>query len=84
LRNIALTAPYMHDGRFRTLEQVLDFYSQGLHRSPTVDSKMGFLQQGGVHLSASDKRKVIAFLNTLTDSVFIRDKAFSNPFLRGN
>lgn len=80
LRNIALTAPYMHDGRFKTLEEVLDFYSEGLKPSPTVDSKMEFLHRGGAHLTRDEKRKIIAFLCTLTDSAFIANPEFSNPF----
>jgi len=80
LRNIAITAPYMHDGRFKCLEEVLNFYSYGLKRNATIDSKMEFVHQGGVRLSPEDQRKVIAFLNTLTDSAFIQDPAFSNPF----
>ncbi|MEK7255269.1 MAG: cytochrome c peroxidase, partial [Bacteroidota bacterium] len=49
LRNIELTAPYMHDGRFQTLEEVVDFYSEGLHSSPTVDPLMKSLHFGGKH-----------------------------------
>ena len=82
LRNIAITAPYMHDGRFKTLEAVLEFYSEGVRQSPTIDAKMGYAHRGGAHLSSADKKKVIAFLRTLTDSVFIRDRAFSNPFAK--
>lgn len=81
LRNIALTAPYMHDGRFETLEQVMDFYSEGVNPCINIDSKMGMAYQHGVHLTAEEKRKIIAFLNTLTDSVFITDKRFGNPFV---
>lgn len=81
LRNVALTAPYMHDGRFNTLKEVLDFYSEGVNTSINVDSKMGFAHQGGVRLSEADKWKVIAFLNTLTDSAFIHAPEFDNPFL---
>ena len=79
LRNVALTAPYMHDGRFKSLEEVLHFYSEGLKQSATIDSKMEYAHQGGVHLSTDDQRKVIAFLRTLTDSAFIKAPAFSNP-----
>lgn len=82
LRNVALTAPYMHDGRFKTLEEVLDFYSTGVHMSANIDSKMGYAYQGGVKLSNEEKKDIIAFLNTLTDSVFINKKEFSNPFLK--
>jgi len=81
LRNIGLTAPYMHDGRFKTLEDVLDFYSSGVHVSANIDSKMGYAYQGGVKLTSVEKKEIMAFLNTLTDSVFISKKEFSNPFL---
>ena len=79
LRNIALTAPYMHDGRFATLEEVVDFYSEGLKWSPTVDPNMKQVGQGGVQLTAREKRQLIAFLHTLTDSTFITNPKFSNP-----
>lgn len=82
LRNIALTAPYMHDGRFKDLAAVLDFYSDQVHASANVDLKMASAQHGGVHLSAKEKAQVIAFLYTLTDSAFIQDPAFGNPFLQ--
>jgi len=82
LRNLAFTAPYMHDGRFKKLEEVIDFYSEGLQVSPTVDSKMEFVHRGGSRLSAAEKRKVIAFLKTLNDYDFISNRAFSNPFIR--
>jgi cytochrome c peroxidase len=80
LRNLLFTAPYMHDGRFKTLEEVLDFYSEGLKASPTIDSKMTFAHQGGAKLTKEEKRKIIAFLKTMSDSAFIKDKRFSNPF----
>lgn len=76
LRNLAFTAPYMHDGRFKTLEEVIDFYSTGVHSSPTTDSKMTHAKQGGVHLSSEEKRKLIAFLLTLSDSTFIENPEF--------
>lgn len=81
LRNIALTAPYMHDGRFKTLDEVLDFYSTGVHMSANIDSKMGYAYQKGVKLSNEEKKDIKAFLNTLTDSIFINKKEYSNPFL---
>lgn len=80
LRNIALTAPYMHDGRFKTLEEVVAFYSNGVHRSANVDSKMGTAQLGGNQLNAEEQRQIIVFLHTLTDSVFIQNPEFGNPF----
>jgi cytochrome c peroxidase len=80
LRNIALTAPYMHDGRFKTLGEVIRFYSSGVNSSATIDSKMTRVHEGGVHLSDHDKQCLEAFLLTLTDSVFISNPEFSNPF----
>lgn len=80
LRNVELTAPYMHDGRFETLEEVLDFYSEGVKRSANIDSKMGLAHQGGVRLKAEEKKQIIAFLRTLTDSAFILNPAYSDPF----
>jgi cytochrome c peroxidase len=79
LRNIALTAPYMHDGRFATLEEVVEFYSTGLKWSPTVDPNMKQVNQGGVQLTDREKRQLIRFLETLTDSTFITNPKFSNP-----
>ena len=70
LRNIALTAPYMHDGRFRTLESVIEHYSTGVPRSPTLDPNLAKHPDGGVPLSQTDKRALVAFLKTLTDAQF--------------
>ena len=70
LRNIALTAPYMHDGRFRTLEEVVEHYSTGVVRSSTLDPNLAKHPDGGVPLSAADKQALVAFLNTLTDEQF--------------
>lgn len=80
LRNITLTAPYMHDGRFNTLEEVVDFYSEGVNVCANIDSKMTMAHRKGVGLTKDEKKKIIAFLKTLTDSAFITDPAFSNPF----
>ncbi|MGB0774390.1 MAG: cytochrome-c peroxidase, partial [Akkermansiaceae bacterium] len=66
LRNIALTAPYMHDGRFATLEEVIDHYSGGFMRSETLDPNLA-KHPTGLKLKESDKRALIAFLKTLTD-----------------
>lgn len=82
LRNVALTAPYMHDGRFKTLEEVIDFYSEGVKTNATIDSKMGSHPRGGVHLTAEEKKKLIAFLNTLTDKAFVSDPKFANPTVK--
>jgi cytochrome c peroxidase len=80
LRNIELTAPYMHDGRYQTLEEVIDFYSEGLHYSPTVDPLMKFVHQGGIQLTAQEKSDLIAFLRMLTDTTFTTNPKFSDPF----
>jgi cytochrome c peroxidase len=60
----------MHDGRFSTLEQVLDHYSEGVQRTDTLDPNLAKHPDGGLHLTAADKQAVIAFLRTLTDRRF--------------
>lgn len=80
LRNIALTAPYMHDGRFETLEEVIEFYSSGLHYNETIDPLMKQIDQGGVQLSTNEKYQLIQFLNCLTDTFYTNNKELSNPF----
>ena len=82
LRNIGLTGPYMHDGRFKSLEEVLNFYSEGVKQGLNLDVKMEYAHVGGVHLSKDEQRKIILFLHTLSDSVFIRNMEYSNPFLK--
>lgn len=79
LRNLAFTAPYMHDGRFNTLEDVLAFYGGGVQHSVNLDSKMP-QSNTMVPFSTSETKAIIAFLKTLTDSAFVADKRFSNPF----
>jgi cytochrome c peroxidase len=71
LRNVALTAPYMHDGRFATLEQVLDHYSEGIQYTDTLDPNLAKHPGGGLLLSPEDKQALIAFLKTLTDTQFV-------------
>jgi len=66
LRNVARTAPYMHDGRFATLEEVIAHYSAGVHRSPTLDPNLAKHPEDGLQLSAADQRALVAFLRTLT------------------
>lgn len=68
LRNIALTAPYMHDGRFTTLDEVIDFYSEGVQYSEHISPLMHHVMQGGVQLTPQEKQQLKAFLNTLTDT----------------
>ena len=75
LRNIALTAPYMHDGRLRTLEQVLDHYGGGMQASPNLDPTL----RQGLALGATDRDDLLAFLRALTDERFVRDARFQPP-----
>lgn len=81
LRNVGLTGPYMHDGRFVTLGEVVDFYDHGIQDGPALDDR---LRQGGaprrLNLSAADRAALVAFLMTLTDRAFTTDPRFSNPF----
>ena len=79
LRNIEVTGPYMHDGRFETLEEVVEHYNFGGHSSSTVDPLMKNIGEG-LLLSPEDKLALIAFLRTLTDEEFLNNPQFSNPF----
>ncbi|HWV28326.1 MAG TPA: cytochrome c peroxidase [Dyadobacter sp.] len=80
LRNVGLTAPYMHDGRYHTLQEVLDHYSDSIHPSATLDSALiSPGEKPGIHLNATEKQSIISFLRTLSDEQFIRDKQFSDP-----
>jgi len=72
LRNIALTAPYMHDGRFATLEEVLDHYSEGVERTATLDPNLAKHPDGGLGFTEKDKAALAAFLRSLTDDQFAR------------
>ena len=76
IRNLAFTAPYMHDGRFRTLEEVINHYSEGLQGSPTIDPLMKKVSQGGVQLTLKDKADLKAFLLSLSDFDFIDNLDF--------
>ena len=82
LRNVALTAPYMHDGRFETLEEVLNHYSGGVKSHPNLDDQLKnqFGQPIQLNISETEKQAMIAFLNTFTDFEFIGDPALSDPF----
>ncbi len=82
LRNIEFTAPYMHDGRFKTLDEVLEFYNNGLKRSPFIDPLAINANHGGAHLSQSDLNALKAFLLTLSDTSFINNPRFSNPWIK--
>lgn len=78
LRNLAFTAPYMHDGRFETLDEVINHYSEGLVYSETIDPLMKKVAQGGVQLSEQDKADLKAFLLSLSDPSFINNPDFQN------
>jgi len=81
LRNIALTAPYMHDGRFATLEEVIVHYDTGVKNSSTVHHTMHHnLQRGGLQLSEQDRADLVAFLHTLTDQTLLTDERYASPF----
>lgn len=78
LRNIEFTAPYMHDGRFSSLEEVIDHYDSGGLPSETVDPFMKY-QDGGLMLSDQSKQDLINFLLTLSDESFLTNPAFQDP-----
>ena len=79
LRNIAESLPYMHDGRFKTLQEVLNYYDAGVQDTPNLDPILKQNGRLGIPLNADEKRKIIAFLNTLTDTDFLKDKRFAEP-----
>ena len=78
LRNVGLTAPYMHDGRLATLEEVIDHYDHGVVQSSTLNANLR-VQTGGLRLSAQDKADLISFLHTLTDSTLASNPAYAEP-----
>ena len=77
LRNLEFTAPYMHDGRFSTIDEVINHYSEGLQDSQTVDPLMKMVSQGGVQLTFEEKANLKAFLLTLSDYDFISNPDFN-------
>jgi cytochrome c peroxidase len=77
LRNVSLTGPYMHDGRYSTLEECLDHYTNNVTNFVNLDPIL--VPNNGIVLSIQDKTDIIAFLNTLTDYRFINDKKFADP-----
>lgn len=82
LRNIELSAPYMHDGRFTTLEAVVDHYSRGIQAHPHLDANLkdGNGQPKKMNFTAEEKDALVAFLRTLTDVSFISNPKYSDPF----
>lgn len=85
LRNVAVRGPYMHDGRFATLAEVIDFYDSGVKTGPDLDPRLRG-PDGGVRrlgLTPRDAGALIAFLESLTDTAFLADSRFSSPFAPG-
>lgn len=82
LHNVAITAPYMHDGRFKTLEEVIDHYSHGINSVDNLDDRLKGEDGKAIkmNISADEKAALIAFLGTLTDNSMTTDPRFSNPF----
>lgn len=80
LRNIAVTAPYMHDGRFQTLEEVIDHYNEGIKESSTADVTVLNTKETGLFLEEQDKVDLINFLKTLTDETFLENEEYASPF----
>ena len=82
LRNVEVRGGYMHDGRFTTLEEVVEFYNSGVQNNPSLDPRM---KSGGVprklNLTQAQKEALVAFLKTLTDDEFLANEMFSNPFV---
>jgi cytochrome c peroxidase len=81
LRNIEVTPPYMHDGRFKTLEEVVEHYNNGIHASSTLDPALEYTRaSGGLNLTPQDKADLVAFLKTLTDDNLLTNPDYSSPF----
>ncbi|MDB5014448.1 MAG: cytochrome-c peroxidase, partial [Daejeonella sp.] len=77
LRNIELSGPYMHDGRFYDLEEVLEHYNSGVKAHKNLDPILKKGNRAGIDLSIGEQKQIITFLKTLTDHEFIQDKRFS-------
>ncbi len=91
LRNIELTAPYMHDGRFATLDQVVEFYNSGVVNHPNLSPPLrnppgtpGAGQPRRLNLTTAQKAALVAFLKTLTDTSIATDEKWADPFNYGN
>ena len=80
LRNIAVTGPYMHDGRFTTLEQVVNHYNTGVKNSSTVDPALLGTTSTGLMLDAQERKDLINFLKTFTDNTFLNNPEYKSPF----
>lgn len=79
LRNIELTGPYMHDGRFETLDEVVEFYSKNLISTPYIDPLMHHIVNGGIQLTPNEKADLTAFIKTLRDDTFLTKPEFGKP-----
>ena len=77
MRNIEKTAPYMHDGRFYTLEAALNHYASGVSNTQNLDLTLNNSGTLGIPLTAAEKTKLIAFLKTLTDTDFLTNPRFA-------
>ncbi|MCH2082174.1 MAG: c-type cytochrome [Saprospiraceae bacterium] len=84
LRNIALTGPYMHDGRFETLYDVIDHYSSGIQMSENLDFRLRDPSNSSeplkMNFTDEEKQALVAFLETLTDNTFLTAEKFGDPF----
>ncbi|TNE69310.1 MAG: cytochrome-c peroxidase [Bacteroidetes bacterium] len=82
LKNIGLTGPYMHDGRFATLEEVVEHYNSGIQPGPALDNRLRnpVGQPLRLNLTANQKQALVAFLQTLSDETLITDSRFADPF----
>ncbi len=83
LRNVALTGPYMHDGRFQTLMDVVNHYNSNIQKHDNLDQRLRDWEGNPwrLNLTESQKQSLVAFLNTMTDNSLVTDEKFSNPFV---
>lgn len=83
LRNVSLTGPYMHDGRFATLMDVVNHYNSNIQKHDNLDPRLRDWEGNPWRLNLNDQQKqaLVAFLNTLTDNSLVNDEKFSNPFV---
>ena len=76
LRNVEFTAPYMHDGRFKNLDEVVEHYSKGIKQHPNLDGRL----RQPFNFNAGQKASLVAFMKTLSDRTFVTDPKFTDPF----
>jgi len=83
LKNIAVTGPYMHDGRFATLLEVIEHYNSGVQSGPALDRRLHGREGEPIRLGLTQEEKnaLVAFLGTLTDFDLLADPKFSDPFV---